>query len=250
MIKTKRIQQIKEYVFEHQTVSMDELVTVFDVSKNTIRRDVQELVDLGEIRKVYGGVAANGSSLVSFSDRKTQNQSQKKVIAELAAQFVDDGDVIFVDSGTTTLELIDFIKTKNLTIITNNLNFIINSLPYENLHVISTGGSLERKTNSFVSLTKFDILKSYNFNKAFMATTGISFSNGVTNASPLESEIKKIAVERSANVFLLVDHHKFDKYGLMTYCGLEQIDYLVTDQMPPENYREFAQQNRIELVVR
>src|SRR5438067_7308491 len=100
MIKEKRIKKIQEYVLEHQTVSLDELVKVFDVSKNTIRRDVQELVELGEIKKVYGGVAVNNSTLVSFTDRKTRNQKQKELIAKSAAGYVEDGDVIFIDSGT------------------------------------------------------------------------------------------------------------------------------------------------------
>ncbi|MBU8879267.1 DeoR/GlpR family DNA-binding transcription regulator [Bacillus sp. FJAT-29790] len=249
MIKTKRIQQIEDYVFEHQTVSLDELVKVFDVSKNTIRRDIQELVELGEIKKVYGGVAVNDTTLVSFSDRKSRNQKQKELIAKSAATYVEDGDVIFIDSGTTTLEMIEFIKVKNLTIITNNLDFILNARPYENLNVISTGGVLERKTNSFVSFKKNDLLKSYNINKAFMASTGISSSYNVTNASPLESEIKQTAVERSSKVFLLVDHGKFGKYGLMTYCGLDEIDYLITDKIPSEDYQEYAKKNEIQLVI-
>jgi DeoR family myo-inositol catabolism operon transcriptional repressor len=249
MIKTKRIKQIQEYIFEQKTVSLDELVKVFDVSKNTIRRDVQELVELGEIKKVYGGVAVNDSTLVSFTDRKTRNQKEKELVAKLAASYVVDGDIIFIDSGTTTLEMIEFLKTKYLTIITNNLDFIINSLPYENLNVISIGGVLERKTNSFASFKKGDLLKEYNINKAFMASTGISISNGVTNASPLESELKQIAVERSSEVFLLVDNYKFDKYGLVTYCGLDKIDYIITDMTPGEIYQEYAKENEIQLVV-
>jgi DeoR family myo-inositol catabolism operon transcriptional repressor len=249
LIKTKRIRQIQDYIFEHQTASLDELCNVFNVSKNTIRRDIQELVEMGEIKKVYGGVAVNAETLVSFNDRKTRNQKLKQLIAKAAASYVEDGDVIFVDSGTTTLEMIEYIKTKNLTIITNNLDFMINALPYENLTVISTGGALERKTNSFISMKNFNLLQSYNINKAFMASTGISLTNGVTNASPLESETKTTAVEKSSKVFLLIDHDKFDKYGLMTYCSLNDIDYVVTDQFPRENFREYFEKNDIHLVV-
>ncbi|CAH0346504.1 DeoR/GlpR family DNA-binding transcription regulator [Bacillus sp. CECT 9360] len=252
MIKTKRIKQIQDYIFEHQTVSLDELVNIFDVSKNTIRRDVQELVELGEIKKVYGGVAVNDTAhaaLESFNDRKTRNQRSKEQIAKLAASFIEDEDVIFIDSGTTTLELIEYIKALHLTIITNNLNFIINSLPYENLNVISIGGVLDRKTNSFVSIKKYDLLKSYNINKAFMASTGITLANGVTNASPLESEIKQTVVERSSKVFLLVDHDKFDQYGLMTYCSLDEIDYLITDKLPDEEYQEYTKKKGIQLAI-
>ncbi|MGG3572880.1 DeoR/GlpR family DNA-binding transcription regulator [Bacillus gobiensis] len=249
MLKTKRIKQIQDYVIEHQTVSLDELMKVFNVSKNTIRRDVQELVDLGDLKKVYGGVSINHRTLESFHDRQIRNKKQKELIGKLAASFVEDDDIIFIDSGTTTLEMADYLQTKNVTIITNNLDFINHSLPYDNLNIISMGGVFQRKTKSFVSFKNMELLKAYNINKAFMASTGVSLSNGVTNSSPLESEIKQIVVERSSEVFLLVDHFKFDKYALMTYCDLKDIDYLITDAIPNENYREFTENNDIKLLI-
>ncbi|MBD1381115.1 DeoR/GlpR family DNA-binding transcription regulator [Metabacillus arenae] len=249
MLKTKRIEQIQEYVLEHQTASLDELVKKFDVSKNTIRRDVQQLVERGEIKKVYGGVAVNHATLKTFNERQTRNQKQKEAIARAAANFVEDGDIIYIDSGTTTLEMVEYLQTKHVTIITSNLDFITNSLPYHNLNVISTGGVLDRKTKSFVSFKNMDLLKAYNINKAFMASTAISITNGVTNSSPLESEIKQTVVRRSSEVYLLVDHYKFDKAALMTYCGLDEIDYIITDTQPSKNYQEYAKKHDIELII-
>ncbi|MDT3426732.1 DeoR family myo-inositol catabolism operon transcriptional repressor [Paenibacillus forsythiae] len=249
MLKTKRIKQIQDYIIEHNTVSLDELVAVFDVSKNTIRRDIQELVEGGEVKKVYGGVAAVNPPLISFNDRRSRGHAEKQRIAKAAAEYVADGDIIYIDSGTTTLEMIEYIKHMNLTIITSNLDFILGSLPYGNLNIISTGGVLERKTKSFASFKNMDLLKAYNINKAFMASTGISIFSGVTNSSPLESEIKQIVVERCQEVFLLVDHHKFGRHALMTYCKLQDIDYLVTDSMPGTDYQQFAGENGIKLVI-
>jgi DeoR family myo-inositol catabolism operon transcriptional repressor len=249
MIKEKRIKKIQEYVLEHQSASLDELMEVFDVSKNTIRRDVQELVDRGELKKVYGGVSSIHKKLESFQERKVRNQDQKELIAKKAASFVEDGDFIFIDSGTTTIEMFEYLKEKHLTIFTNNIDFIVCAIPFENLDVISIGGMLERKTSSFVNPRNMDLLKDYNIKKAFMASTGISLSNGVTNASPLESELKKTIVSRSSEVYLLVDYDKFDKYGLMTYCGLDEIDYLVTDKVPNGTYQEYAKNHDIHLVL-
>ncbi|PFP24738.1 DNA-binding protein [Bacillus sp. AFS073361] len=249
MIKEKRLKKIQEYVNEHQSASLDELVTVFNVSKNTIRRDVQELVDRGELKKVYGGVSVVQSKLESFQVRQVRNQDRKELIAKKAASYVEDGDFIFIDSGTTTIEMLEYLKDKQVTVFTNNIDFIVDSLPYEKINVITIGGMLERKTKSFVNPRNMDLLKDYNIKKAFMASTGISLTNGVTNASPLESELKKIVVNRSAEVYLLVDHDKFDKYGLMTYCGFDEIDYIVTDALPNETYQEYAKKNGIQLVM-
>jgi DeoR family transcriptional regulator, myo-inositol catabolism operon repressor len=249
MIKVKRIKKIHDYVIEHQSASLDELVTVFDVSKNTIRRDVQELVERGELKKVYGGVSAIHKKLESFKDRKIRNQEQKVLIAKRASSYVEDGDFIFIDSGTTTIEMFEFIKERDLTIFTNSIDFIVRAIPFENLNVISIGGMLDRKTNSFSNPRNMDLLKDFNIKKAFMASTGVSLSNGVTNASPLESELKRTIVNRSSEVYLLVDHDKFDKYGLMTYCSLDEIHYIVTDKNPNDAYQEHAKNNGVKFVI-
>ncbi|MCJ7992515.1 DeoR/GlpR family DNA-binding transcription regulator [Priestia sp. OVS21] len=249
MLKTKRIQQIQEYVLKHQSVSLDDLGTVFGVSKTTIRRDIRKLISEGMIQKVYGGVAISHAKLESFKERKARNPIQKRLIAKTAADYVENGDVIFIDSGTTTLEMITFLKTKQVTIITNNLDIIIQALRFENLTVISTGGLLERDTKSFSSYSHADSFKKYNFDKVFMASTGVSISNGVTNSSSIESGIKETIVKGNADVFLLVDHTKLDKYAMVTYCGLKEIDYLITDNFLDESYQDFAKENSIQLVV-
>lgn len=248
-MKEKRIKKIQEYVIEHQSVSLDELITVFEVSKNTIRRDIQELVDRGELKKVYGGVTTVRKRLESFQDRKIRNKGQKESIVKRASSYVEDGDIIFIDSGTTTIGLFEFLKERQLTIFTNSIDFILRAIPLEHLNVISIGGMLDPKTNSFSNPRSLDLLKDYNIKKAFMASTGISLANGVTNASPLESELKKTIVDRSSEVYLLVDHDKFDKYGLMTYCSLAEIDYLVTDKLPSNSYQEYARNNGIQLII-
>lgn len=249
MIKEKRIKHIEEYIQEHSSVSMDELMSKFNVSKNTIRRDVQVLVENGSFKKVYGGVTVKHKNLESFQDRKVRNQPAKRIITKKCAAYVEDSDIIFVDSGTTTLELFDYLKEKSLTVVTNNMEFIARSFSYENLNVIVIGGILERKTNSFVNPQVTEVLNAYNINKAFMATTGISLTNGVTNASPIETDLKQTIVRRSQNVFLLADHDKFDKHGLMTYCELKDIDFLITNKEPDKKYEVYAKENQIELIV-
>lgn len=249
-MKSRRIQEIEEYVLNNNNVTLDKLTDVFNVSKNTIRRDIRELVEKGTIKKVYGGVSANSRSLVPFNERKIKNSTTKTLLAKTASEFINDGDIVFIDSGTTTVNMADFLKDRmNVTIITNNLNFITNSIRYENLNIISTGGSLVRKTNSFAGIDTLNMLKTYNINKAFMAATGVSLANGITNSSPLECEIKKAVVNKSNEIYLLADSSKFDTSSLMTYCELKDIDYLITDKMPPRDYEIFIKQNNINLIM-
>ncbi|MCP3763651.1 DeoR/GlpR family DNA-binding transcription regulator [Domibacillus sp. A3M-37] len=249
MIKEQRISQVKQFIYSRQSVSLDELVSVFQVSKNTIRRDVQELVESGEFTKIYGGVKAKEPKILeSFQTRKVRSQPAKTAIGLAAARFVEDGDIIFIDSGTTTLEMFEGIFEKEITIVTNNLEFITRALPFDHLTVIVIGGMLERKTNALGSPQNVELLKTYNVTKAFMASTGVSISNGVTNSSSLETELKRTAVERSQQSFLLIDHLKINRYGLTTYCKLSDIDCIITDTDLPMEYAQYAEQHRIQTI--
>ncbi|MCC3670278.1 MULTISPECIES: DeoR/GlpR family DNA-binding transcription regulator [Terrisporobacter] len=250
-MRTNRISDIEEYIIQHKNVSLDKLCEVFEVSKNTIRRDINELTNKGTIKKVYGGVALNEApTLIPFNERSIKNITSKSKIGEQCANYINDGDVIFMDSGTTTLSVIDYLKDKqNITIITNNLEIVVKSLDYSNLNIICLPGNLIRKTNSLVSVDTTTILRKYNITKSFMASTGISIECGITNSHPLESEIKKLAMEKSLSTYLLVDSSKFDHSSLVTYGKLEDIDYLITDKNPPKKYANFCYSNDISLVI-
>lgn len=248
MMKAQRVNAILEYVRQHGSVSLDELVEVFNVSKNTIRRDVQELADTEQLEKVYGGVSIAKPLTVPYQDRKVKKFREKQALAQLAAQFVKDGDIIFIDSGTTTGEMLEFIRDKHITIVTNNLDFTLEATGYPNLSIYSTGGMFERSTRSYVGTESADIIRKYNFNKAFMASTGLSLSKGITNSSPLETQIKSQVIEKSEQVFVLVDHSKFGKYSLTTYCDFKQIDYLITDKQPDEDYIKHSKENYYEIL--
>ncbi len=122
-MKVSRLNSIEQYVISRETVSIDELCEVFGVSKNTIRRDLNELEQRGHITKVYGGVTATvPSGAVPTPIRSGLNQIDKSLIGRLAAEEVADGDTIFIDSGTTTLCLLRFlVAKKRITIITHSL---------------------------------------------------------------------------------------------------------------------------------
>ena len=248
MMKAQRINAIHEHVKENNSVSLDELVDLFDVSKNTIRRDVQELVDEEKLTKVYGGVSISKPLTIPYQDRKVKQLYEKQQLAQVAAEFVEDGDIIFIDSGTTTVEMLDFIKHKNITIVTNNLDFTLDASYYPNLSIYSTGGVFDRSIRSYVGTESAETIQKYNFNKAFLASTGLSINKGITNSSPLETQVKANVIQKSEQVFILVDQTKFNKYALTTYCDFNDIDYLITNQEPPEEYIKHSEQNKYKVL--
>lgn len=247
-MKTQRIHSILEYVQKKHSVSLDDLVKKFNVSKNTIRRDIQELVDENKLQKVYGGVSVPKPLTVPYHDRKIQHFKEKAQIAELTAQYIEDGDIIFIDSGTSTGAILEYIKDKHLTIVTNNLDFTLDATAYPQLHIYGTGGVFERTTRSYVGMESAELISQYNFNKAIMATTGLSLEKGLTNSSPLETQIKRTVIDKSEEIFILVDHSKFDKYSLTTYGDFAVIDYLITDRKPDEKYIKAAKEHQVEIV--
>jgi DeoR family myo-inositol catabolism operon transcriptional repressor len=250
-LKERRIKKLEAYIIDNERASIEELCSVFNVSKNTIRRDINELEKQGKIKKVYGGIILSDKKTTEpFESREEKNKDAKQIIAELASNFVEDGDIIFIDSGTTTMHMIPYLsEKKNLTIITNNLHVIINSLPYYDLNVISTGGTLFRRTYSFVDVNAVANLKKYNISKAFMATTGVSIAKGLTNSSSYEYDIKKYIVESCDKVILLADNTKLDRVSLTTYYDLKDIHIFVTNIKPDKEYLEFFNRHDIELVT-
>ena len=250
-MKANRILEMEKYITLKGTASIEELQRQFDVSANTVRRDIAELLQRGAAEKVYGGVRARPASqtLTPYELRQMSGGEAKELIGRTAAQLVRDGDVIFIDSGTTTLRMIDHLKDRrDVTIITHSLGAVIRALPYENLHVIVLPGSLRRKTNSMTGSDSVKAMKKYNIRTAFMAATGVSM-HGATNSSAQEYDIKQAAVECSDRSILLVDRHKFGITGMMTYAPISSFEAVVTDEEPGEDYLNLLKENDVRLIL-
>ena len=250
-MKSFRLRRMEQYILEKENVSMEELCEEFDMSMNTVRMDVAALVKKGSVKKVYGGVCSNRqNSLVPFEERKMTNSDKKKSVCRAAAKLVDDGDIIYIDSGTTTMYLTDYLdKHKNITVLTNNLNLIMHAVPYENVQVICLPGILERKTNSFVSAETGKILARYNITKAFFAATGVTEAGDVTNSSSLEYEIKREAMRNSEKKYLLLDSSKYGKSALLTYAHVRDMDRVIADEEMNPLLKNICEQYNVALEV-
>lgn len=248
-MKSFRLRRMEQYILEKENVSMEELCAEFDMSMNTVRLDVAALVKKGSVKKVYGGVCSNRqNSLVPFEERKMKNSDKKKSLCRAAANLVEDGDIIYVDSGTTTMYLADYLdKHKNITVLTNNLNVIMRAVPYENIQVICLPGILERKTNSFVSAETGKILARYNIKKAFFAATGVTESGDVTNSSSLEYEIKREAMQNSEHKYLLLDSSKYGKSALLTYAHISDMEKVIADREMDLGLEELCSKHNVAL---
>ena len=252
-MKIDRRRKIHETLKERHNISINELCDMFGVSKNTIRRDIADLEEKGIIEKVYGGIVlaeTPDDAPEPFAFREARNLAAKKLIGRLAAAQVTDGDVIYIDSGTTTVHMIPYLlERKRLTIVTASVHVINMAASYNRLNVISTGGTFYAPSMAFVGPQVIECLHRYNVTKTFLASTGLSLEHGATNTSPLECEIKQCMMHKDCPHFLLVDSSKFDHATLMSYAPLKDLDYIITNEMPPEKYVRHCAENDVQLIV-
>lgn len=250
-VKQTRIQSIKAYIVASRTVTLEQICEKFQISKSTLRRDLEEIIADGDIRKSYGVLTAQPAAQQRpFEERYVANAAAKRRIAERAAQLVSDNDIIFIDSGSTTMYMPDYLQDRsNITIITNNLEVIRRAYPFRNIMVITISGILNRDLDSFAGASAVSVLAGYNINRAFMATAGIARDFSITNSFVAETDLKKMAMARSQRRVLLADAAKFGVLSLCTYCRMEEIDTLVTDRDPPAEYLIRLREAGKELVV-
>ena len=247
-MKTRRLEEMEKLIQERGSATMEELRDAFQVSINTVRRDVAELVEAGCAEKVYGGVrAVQRTGLVPYEERSLVPSSVKKALCEAAASLVRDGDIVFIDSGTTTVHLMAWLQDMRITIITNNIEVIWLALEHPNIRLIVLPGELRRSTHSIAGEDSADFLSRFNTTIAFMAATGVS-RGGVTNSSEVEYAIKKAAVEHTESAVLMVTGDKFGITSLLTYAGLSSFDRIVTDSRIPDEWMERLKEEGVEVV--
>jgi DeoR family transcriptional regulator, myo-inositol catabolism operon repressor len=248
-MRVQRISQLEKYLIENNSASHAELCEKFNVSLNTIRRDIEELEDRGVITKVYGGIVLNAdSNVVPLSTRSTAHKQAKETICKLASNLLTPGSTIYIDSGTTTVPLLKYITPDmNITVISNSLNIYNEATKYPALNIISLGGLLSFNTNSFVGISTIKHLEDYKIHQAFMSATAVSILSGATNNSYHESEIKKAVIKHSTQTVLLADSSKLSNQASLSFCPLEQVDALVTEVKPPEKFVAYLNQANIDL---
>lgn len=249
-MKENRRKYMGELIAQRRSMTMQELCDYFEVSMNTIRADVAYLVSTGAVQKVYGGVqAVDQKQAPLFTSRLMQHTFQKQRIAAKAQQLIEDGDIIFVDAGTTTMHLIDYLDPrKHVTIITANLPVIQKAYDHENVELIVLPGTINRRTNSISGVCALEFLGRYQFNKAFMGVTNVSEDGRLNTSTYMEYEIKRNALLQSRKSYLLVDSAKFGAMGLMSYGKLDSMDAIITDSECPDFVRAYCKERNVPII--
>ncbi|WP_163537455.1 DeoR/GlpR family DNA-binding transcription regulator [Gracilibacillus sp. YIM 98692] len=241
--------KIYDEVLQNGEVNIHDLVKKFSVADMTIRRDFEKMEKLGLIKRTYGGAIPSTEPDIELEQRESINSEAKKLIGKCAADYIKEKEAIFIDAGTTTPYIVQFLPTdSNLTIVTNALN-VASQIKGKQQEKILIGGMLRDVTSSLVGPIAESNLDNLSFDKAFISASGLSTEHGISNANIFEVQIKKKVIQNAKEVNLLVDSSKFEKQFLHKICSFDQIHRIITDKEPGNNYREVFSSHNIDLVV-
>ncbi|WP_124101368.1 DeoR/GlpR family DNA-binding transcription regulator [Ruminococcus sp. Marseille-P6503] len=238
MLTEERHSIILDTVNRQHVVKLTDLCEMLDSSESTVRRDLNQLARRGLLTKVHGGAIALNESFSAYEHNVEEKASlfieEKTAIARYAASLIEEGDFVYIDAGTTTEKMIDYIPSKNVTFVTNAF---INAkkLAQKGCRVFIPAGEIKLTTEAIVGAECVISLQNYNFSKCFMGTNGISASAGLSTPDKSEASVKTAVISRSKEVYFLADHSKFDKVAAVTFSSLNR-GMIITDRLPDKKY--------------
>ncbi len=232
LIPAQRRERIQEILTANRIVSTAHLCELLDVSDATIRRDLEWLENEGLIERTHGGAILNERlNLEPAYQLRSQTATEEKIqIGALAASMIEDGDIIFINSGTTTTQVIRHIPANaDVTVITNNLIAVleVGEVDYE---IILVGGEFQPRSHSVAGRFAVNNLSQVYASKAFIGVDGISLKYGYTIPSNAEAEVVCLMLERTHGpVYVVSDHNKWGVVSNFEIAPIHQIPRLITD---------------------
>lgn len=237
MLTEERQKKILEILQEQGSVEATELMTALEASESTIRRDLNAMDAAGLLTKVHGGAIAKGNNDYVTKDddislRKSRNITEKRAIAQFAASLIKDNDFVYIDAGSTTELIVDYLTAQNVTFVTNAINHAT-KLSAKGYTTYLIGGQFKSATEALVGEEAISAVEKYNFTKGFFGTNGVTVNQGFTTPELKEAMIKKKALESSKEAYVLTDSSKFGEISPVTFSQISAAT-IITDQCPED----------------
>lgn len=241
MSKEARREKILDLINSTKMVTSEELSKLFNVTEETIRKDLTYLSEQGHIIRTFGGATIKDDSDQPLVQRSIQYYVEKEQIARQAVKLILDKDLIVMDAGSTITVLARHIRPQsNVVALTNSLEIMNVLSKVEGVTVISTGGKLRTKSMSFQGINAERSIGLCNLQKAFVSCEAVDLQKGVMDANEAEAQVKMRMIEEAREVYLLADHSKFQSIAHITTCKIEEITAIITDSgIDPEIVRAF-----------
>jgi DeoR family fructose operon transcriptional repressor len=231
MLKKSRENIILDLITRNGAVEVKELMDQCNISENTVRRDLKSMEDKGLLSRTHGGAVPIQPqfNLVDFDKKLAQDQDKKKRLGKLAASFIRDKDVIFIDCGTTLYYMHQYLgERKNIIVITNSLPIVFQLSNNREIKTVMIGGEIDPERKASYGPIAEKNVSEYHVNKAFLGSDGVSLS-GLSTYDTKESAITMKMAENADEVFLVVTSEKIEKEAFSKFATIEIIDHLFTD---------------------
>jgi DeoR/GlpR family transcriptional regulator of sugar metabolism len=248
MILDQRREEILQIIEEKGFVSLQELVTKLGASESTVRRDLEYLDGIGQIRRTRGGAAYTGESLTPFEERRGQGTTEKEKIGRAVAEMIQPGETILLDGGTTTLEVARCLVGKRLQVVTNSLPIANLLAQQSSVELILIGGYLYPRTGVALGPLAEATLSELNVPRVILSSGGIT-EKGLFNSNSLLVECERKMIKAAEEVWVVADSSKFGKSALTFLCELSSVTRMIVDAGLSEFWRDVVRKAGVELVI-
>ena len=251
MLIEERINRMKEYLNEKKSASIEELAELLKVSKDTIRRDLIKLEKQNQVKRIHGGVMLTRTKealIFDYEERSSQFQEIKEKLAKRAVQLIRNDSSILFDASTTVEAVIPHLNNKGILAITNSLSHAVLLAQLENCEINLLPGKLHKK-QLFISGTEtVNKISEYNVDYALIGIFAIN-QDGLFIHTEEEGLVKRQMIRQSKQIIALADHSKINTTGFFKVCHLNEIDSLITDEMPDEEFSRALAKNNVKLIL-
>ena len=251
MAQKERLEQIRQIMRTERKMSVSELSTQLAVTPETIRRDLEKLEQENFLTRTHGGAVitqADLSEKISFLKRENTNTEAKRIIAGLAADLIPFGAGIGCDASSTSMELLEQLKDReDLLVLTNSVKAICD-MSESRYGLLSTGGYINRQSYSLQGGAAKNMVQEYHLEMVFMSCKGISRDGGIFDSHEVEIEMKKSLLEQGNKIYLLADHTKFGCVGFSKLAEIKEIDAVITDQKPSQEWLDLFVDRQVEVI--
>ncbi|WP_010166721.1 DeoR/GlpR family DNA-binding transcription regulator [Candidatus Epulonipiscium viviparus] len=246
-IINKRRNDIIKYLKTTPSISNDQLSKLLNTSPLTIRRDLKYLEEQHLLIRHYGG-----ATLIlppSYSSEPNKLSSNKERIAQYAATLIQEDDIIFINSSSTALNILDYINDKHVIVVTNNGNILSKNIPY-NIEVMLTGGQINPGKQSMIGDFATHILKNISASKCFLGVSGIDYNTGISTAIMQETQINKEMISQTqGSIYIVAESYKILKPNNFSSGSIDQISCLITDSEITEVDRNGFEKVNIPVII-
>ena len=256
MLAKERKKQIWEMILQEKSVLSKDLCKRFNVTNETVRKDLIELENEGKIIRAYGGAYIIGGvqNEVHANLRETVYTEEKAAIGRSCYSMVCAGDTIFLDESTTCCAIAKELKTiEAITVFTNSYKIIQILEDCENVKLVLTGGEFDRKNQCFVGAEVTDFLKNYYVDKCFISCRGVDMNIGITDGNEKNGRVRKCIIGQAAEKILVIDKTELNLKKFYKIGGFEMIDKVVIDGFYSDEQRDewqkFLNQTYTQLII-